>query len=196
MNKNAISVEIPQEVATQVTAKLQEIKTLLAPYTAHLTKEDRMNLAKMGDKSLAFVSKVMEYVQTNPKFIPAMMNAEEFKKDFNANQQMVPFQTLADQISEAVKDTAILTGNEAYVQALYYYGNVKMFAKAGDPRGESNLRRTKPTLPKWQKIKPRGRKTYRIVCSTSLLAQNSLLKGRFFLLLGSNSLPKGRKSLL
>lgn len=136
MDKNTISVEIPKEVATQVTTKLQEIKTLLAPYTAKLTKEDRINLAKMGDKTLAFVSKVMEYVVTNPKFIPAMMNVEEFKKDFNANQQMVPFQTLADQISEAVKDTSILTGNEAYTQALYYYGNVKFFAKSGDPEAK------------------------------------------------------------
>lgn len=158
MNKNAISVEIPQEVATQVTAKLQEIKTLLAPYTAHLTKEDRMNLAKMGDKSLAFVSKVMEYVQTNPKFIPAMMNAEEFKKDFNANQQMVPFQTLADQISEAVKDTAILTGNEAYVQALYYYGNVKMFAKAGDPEAKVIYEELSQRFPRGKKSSPEAGK--------------------------------------
>lgn len=151
MQKNLISVEIPKEVTTEVVAKLQEIKALLAPYTASLTKEDRVALAKMGDKSLAFVSKVVEYVETNPKFIPAMMNVAEFKKDFSANQQMTPLQTLCDQLSESVKDTTILTGSEAYTQALYYYNNVKMFAKTGDTEAKVIYEELSQRFPKGKK---------------------------------------------
>lgn len=151
MNKNLINVEIPQEVATQVVEKLQEVKALLLPYMAKLTTEERKSLAKMGDKTLAFVSKVMEYVETNPKFVPAMMNVEEFKKDFKTNQQMVPFQTLSDQISEVVSDTSILSGNEAYTQALYYYGNVKFFAKTGDAEAKVIYQELSQRFPRGKK---------------------------------------------
>lgn len=152
MNKNVINVEIPQEVANQVIEKLQEVKTILAPYMAKLTIEERKNLAKMGDKTLAFVSKVMEYVETNPKFIPAMMNVENFKKDFKTHQQMVPFQTLSDQISEVVSDTSILAGNEAYTQALYYYGNIKFFAKTGDAEAKVIYQELSQRFPKGKKV--------------------------------------------
>lgn len=151
MNKNLINVEIPQEVANQVVEKLQEVKALLLPYMAKLTTEERKSLAKMGDKTLAFVSKVMEYVETNPKFVPAMMNVEAFKKDFKMNQQMVPFQTLSDQISEVVSDTSILSGNEAYTQALYYYGNVKFFAKTGDAEAKVIYQELSQRFPRGKK---------------------------------------------
>lgn len=132
MSKNQISVEIPQQVLSEVNTKLQEIKDLLAPFMGSLTVDERKSLPKMSDKTVAFVTKVIEYTNSNPKFIPPMMDASEFKKDYRANQVLLPIHATSQQVSELMRDTIMLTGHEAYVQALYYYGSVKLAAKAGD----------------------------------------------------------------
>ena len=137
MSKNQISVEIPQEVLAQISTKFQEIKTLLAPYLVSITTEERKSLPKMSDKTVAFVSKVVEYTASNPKYIPSMMEPAEFKKDYDANQALLPLNAVSQQVSEMMKDTIMLAGHEAYVQALYYYGSVKLAAKSGDSEAKT-----------------------------------------------------------
>ncbi|MDF2832354.1 MAG: hypothetical protein K0Q82_1460 [Chryseobacterium indoltheticum] len=137
MSKNQISVEIPQEIITQVSSKFQEIKDLLAPYMGNMTVEERKTLPKMSDKSVAFVNKVIEYTIANPKFVPTMMDAQECKKDYIANQALLPLYAVSQQVGEMMKDTIMLTGHEAYVQALYYYGSVKLAARAGDAEAKT-----------------------------------------------------------
>ncbi|MCD0478886.1 hypothetical protein LPB90_10475 [Chryseobacterium sp. LC2016-29] len=137
MSKNQISVEIPQDIVTQISTKFQEIKDLLTPYMGVMTVDERKSLPKMSDKSVAFVNKVIEYTFANPKFIPSMMDAEECKKDYTANQTLLPLHAVSQQIGEMMKDTIMLTGHEAYVQALYYYGSVKLAAKAGDAEAKT-----------------------------------------------------------
>lgn len=78
---NQISVEIPKTVLDEVSQKLQECKTALAPYLQALTADQRKSLFKMGDKTVATVQKVKTYLNTNPEFAPAYMNQEEFLKD-------------------------------------------------------------------------------------------------------------------
>ena len=137
MSKNQISVEIPAEVLAQISTKFQEIKTLLAPYMGSLTTEERKTLPKMSDKTVAFVSKVVEYTTSNPKYVPSMMEPVEFKKDYDANQALLPLNAVSQQVTEMMKDTIMLTGHEAYVQALYYYGSVKLAAKSGDAEAKT-----------------------------------------------------------
>lgn len=137
MSKNQISVEIPQDIVTQVNSKFQEIKDLLAPYMGTMTVEERKTLPKMSDKSVAFVNKVVEYTEANPKFVPPMMDAQECKKDYIANQTLLPLHAVSQQVGEMMKDTIMLTGHEAYVQALYYYGSVKLAARAGDAEAKT-----------------------------------------------------------
>lgn len=137
MSKDQISVDIPNEVVTQISTKFQEIKDLLVPYMGAMTLEERKNLPKMSDKSVAFVNKVVEYTLTNPKFIPTMMDAVECKKDYTANQILLPLHAVSQQIGEMMKGTIMLTGHEAYVQALYYYGSVKLAARSGDAEAKA-----------------------------------------------------------
>jgi hypothetical protein len=58
----------------QVKTKAEEIKALLAPYITPLTPEQRRALAKMGDKTLAFVEKAHELALINPLFVPPFLN--------------------------------------------------------------------------------------------------------------------------
>ena len=137
MAKNAISVEIAPEVITQLEEKLKEIKELLTPLSVKLTASERMGIPKMSDKTVAFVSKVVDYVTSNPLLVPPIMETEEFKKDYKANQALQPIYAISEQINEMLRDILILTGSEAYSQALLYYASVKMAAKVGNSEAKT-----------------------------------------------------------
>lgn len=130
-NNNQISVEIPQEVLTQVEAKLKEIKNALAPYLQALKSDDINSLYKMGDKSVATVKKIQDYLTTNPEFAPAYMNQEEFRKDVAVVSALTPIYNMARQLSADLSDTITLAGSEAMVSSLLYYGSVKEAASKG-----------------------------------------------------------------
>lgn len=129
--KNQISIDIPKTVIGDVTDKLQECRALLAPYLQGLTVEERKSLFKMGDKTVATVQKVKDYVETNPEFAPAYMNKEEFLKDEALVTTLSPLGNLADQLASDISDTIILAGSEALAAALFYYGTTKEAADRG-----------------------------------------------------------------
>ena len=129
--KNQISIEIPQNVLTEVNQKLQECKTLLAPYLQALTLDEKQSIFKMGDKTVATVQKVKTYMDTNPEFIPAYMDTAEFLKDEAVVSALDPLGNLATQLASDIKDTMVLAGSEAIVGALLYYGTTKEAAAKG-----------------------------------------------------------------
>lgn len=129
--KNQISVEIPASIITEVTQKLQDCKTLLTPYLQALTPADRESIFKMGDKTVATVQKVKDYLVTNPEFAPAYMDSAEFLKDEAVVTSLTPIGNLAKQLSSDLNDTIMLAGGEAVLSALLYYGTVKEASAKG-----------------------------------------------------------------
>jgi len=129
--KNQISVEIPAAVIAEVNQKLQDCKTLLSPYLQGLTTEERKALFKMGDKTVATVQKVKSYMDTNPEFIPAYMDKTEFLKDEAVVTSLTPIGNLATQLASDIDDTLTITGSEALMSALLYYGTAKEAADKG-----------------------------------------------------------------
>lgn len=128
---NQISVEIPQNVLTEVTQKLQDCKNLLAPYLQALTPDERIALFKMGDKTVATVQKVQSYLDTNPEFAPAYMDASEFLKDVTVVSSLAPIKNLAQQLATDLDDTLMLAGSEALTASMLYYGATKEAAARG-----------------------------------------------------------------
>ena len=122
--QNQISIVIPATVINEVTQKLQECKTLLAPFLQGLTSKQRQDMFKMGDKTVATVQKTKSYVETNPEFVPNYMDKTEFLKDEAVVTQLNPISNLAKQLYVDSSDTVMLAGSEALKQALYYYGAV------------------------------------------------------------------------
>lgn len=129
--KNQISVEIPATVISNVQEKLQECRTLLAPYLQALTSEEKETIFKMGDKTVATVQKVEDYTETNPEFAPAYMDQGELKKDVAVVTDLSPLRNLANQLASDLSDTIMLAGNEALLAALLYYGAVKEASNKG-----------------------------------------------------------------
>ncbi|MFC4686532.1 hypothetical protein ACFO4P_06235 [Epilithonimonas pallida] len=129
--KNQISVQIPATVINSVQEKLQECRTLLAPFLQGLTPDQRETIFKMGDKTVATVQKVEDYTETNPEFAPSYMDQPEFHKDVAVVNGLSPIRNLASQLTADLSDTIMLAGNEALIAALLYYGSVKEASSKG-----------------------------------------------------------------
>ena len=117
---NQIHVEIPETVITLVKGKLNECKVALAPFMQGLIADERRDLFKMGDKTVATVKKTQSYVETNPEFIPAYMDVREFNRDVTVVNQLKPIEDLVQQLGVDVSDTRMRGGSEALQQALLY----------------------------------------------------------------------------
>ena len=64
----------------------------LRKYLIALSPEQRRTMLKMGDGSEPFVEKVLDYVKTNPQFLPAVLSAEEMDKDWKLINQLLIIQ--------------------------------------------------------------------------------------------------------
>ena len=128
---NQIDIAIPPAVLTDVTTKLQEIRTALQPYITTLTLSERETLPKMADKTVAFVQKTLAYAGTNPEYAPGYFNTADLGTDLTAVEVLSPINGLAQQIASDINDTMMLAGSEAYTMSLVYYNAVKNAAKTG-----------------------------------------------------------------
>ncbi len=130
--ENRISITINEEATAKITGAIATIEQQL-PNLINLTKEERHELPKMGDKTIAFVTKTLEYAKQNPQVVPSFLDVTEFEKDVvavtNLNKVLIPLQ----QLVEKLDDSTLLAGSEAYTAALIFYSAVKGAAKAGVP---------------------------------------------------------------
>ena len=137
MNENRISLDISPADADAITTAIQILATKLQPLLIALEAADRQSLAKMKDKSVPFLEKIVQYVESNPEFVPIFLNTDEMKKDFNAFTVLNNFLRPLAQITRNLEDTAMLCGSEAYSAGLIYYGSVKQAAKANVPKAKA-----------------------------------------------------------
>lgn len=130
--ENRISVAISAEAIANIMAAIATIEQNL-PTLVNLTADERKSLPKMGDRTLAFVGKALEYTKQNPQVVPNFLETAEFNKDVDAvtalNKVLIPLH----QLTEKLDDTSMLAGSEAYMSALVFYNAVKGAAKAGVP---------------------------------------------------------------
>jgi hypothetical protein len=146
--KNEIAVVIPPAELATINQLLSDLKTAIAPYIHPLTKEDIAGITKMGDKTVAFVSKVKDYTTTNPEYVPDFMSVPDFIIDTNAINTLSPILKSVQQITDDLRDTVILSGNEALVAALLYYGNVRYNSGAGQASAKTIYEDLKKRFPK------------------------------------------------
>ena len=130
--ENKVSITIDEEAMTTISQALTAIRQNM-PELINLKEEERHVLPKMGDKTVAFVNKTLEYAKQNPRVVPAFLDMVEFEKDVVAvtdfRKVLIPLQ----QLVEKLNDTTLQAGSEAYTAALIFYNAVKGATKAGEP---------------------------------------------------------------
>lgn len=129
--KNRIKDQLPEEVFVEVDTKLKEISQLLAPYLVALSPKERMKLPKMGNSTIPFVQKSLEYTLSEPEFVPPFMNPELFITDLKTYEQLKLLLRQVQQLGSGLDDSAMQAGVESYQYALSYYNSVKQAAKIG-----------------------------------------------------------------
>ena len=110
-------------------------RVLLRP----LMPEDRQALPKMGEKTVSFVNKSLEYARQNPGVVPAYLDVTEFAKDVNATSAMFKVAAPLRQLLDQVEDTLTTGGSEAYQAALVFYNALKTAVKSGETQYQTMI---------------------------------------------------------
>ena len=136
--ENLISTELPAAVAADITEKLNAINTALAGILLfNLTGQDRLELYKLGDKSVAFVEKALEYAGNNPALVPSYLDLGEANKDLKLSKDLNNILKQVSTLQRAIEDTAMVAGSEAYDAALVFYASVKGASRVNVPGSQS-----------------------------------------------------------
>lgn len=137
MNENRISIQISSADAKAINDAIAVINEKLQPILIALDAGDKRNLAKIGEKSVSFVDKTIQYSETNAEFLPAFIDVAEMKKDYAAFNTLNGFLRPLTQITKNLDDTATLCGSEAIAASLTYYNSVKQAVKMGVPNASA-----------------------------------------------------------
>jgi hypothetical protein len=136
MSENQVTL-IPAAVITQAVDLATQLNTLLAPYMQALTAAERHGILKMGDKTIAFVNKTLDYAQTQPQFAPTYMNTQELANDVEVVNGLTRIEQPIANLASQLNDTIMIGGSEAYVAALMYYNSVKEAVKRNVPAAKA-----------------------------------------------------------
>jgi len=128
--QNLISVSISSEEMTQIKSAVDVLMTKLLPKLRTLKGDEKSELPKMGEKTYSFVQKACEHCVQNPELVPQFLDMEEFKKDVSAFEELRGIKAQITQLSDALSDTQMLTGSDAYSAALMFYNIVKTARKS------------------------------------------------------------------
>ena len=123
--KNRISVKIPEADLAQIKASIATLQEKLLPHLAFLSPEERQDMLKMGDKTLGFVQKSLEYCQSNPDLVPPYIDVAELEVDVAATETLRSLYQPISQIYDGLSDTMALSGSESFSTSLMFYGGIK-----------------------------------------------------------------------
>ena len=136
--ENLISTSISTETLVAVNTNLTAINTALAHILLfNLTATERQSLRIMGDKSIAFVQKALEYAENNPALLPPYLSLAEAQKDFALTHDLYGILQQINTLQRAVEDTMMVAGSEAYDAALIFYNSVKGASRVNVPGSEA-----------------------------------------------------------
>ncbi len=130
------SIELSEQEQQDVIAALDTLKKVLMPKLVDLNSSEIKQLAKMGDKTMAFVEKAIVHMEQNPSLVPTYVDVAECKKDIEGVSMLREFNNPLEQITEMVSESMMLCGSEAYTASLAFYNAVKGAAKAKVPGAE------------------------------------------------------------
>ena len=159
MSTNPINTNPTQADATGggVTPSLDEQGIMTAietirqklPFLLNLTPAERKGLAKLGDKSRAFVLKAVDVATQNPEALPRSHSVQDVQNIADVFRGMFSIRLALQQLYKQVDDTTTKIGSDAYAVARTVYAGTKTpVARAHLATAASNLARRFGRKPK------------------------------------------------
>ena len=105
---------------------------------AELSDSDRRRLLGSGVRRYGFIDKVSDLMAVNTDFIPSFLDPENFKTTLRRLETVRNVNALLQQTLRLNTDILLILGDEAYRQALSFYGAVRDAARRRAP-GASEL---------------------------------------------------------
>jgi hypothetical protein len=128
-----LSNEDQQAILESVNAILQKM-----PFLIDLSAATRTSMAKLGDKTEAFVRKAVELANQHSTMLPAGF-VQELQKDSNLLDAIAPVRVAIDALQKKIDDTTMQAGAELFAAARTVYsvtktpfGNAVMRTASGD----------------------------------------------------------------
>lgn len=129
MNQNNVSIEFTEAELQSLRDAMAAMRAILDPHLKVLTPQNRIKLPKMGDGTLPFVEKAIDYAKSDGKFLPPYVEMTELEKDWAVFKSLMPLYRELKQLESNMNDTLMMAGSEAYIGSLGYYNSVKYGAR-------------------------------------------------------------------
>jgi len=98
----------------------------------------------MGDKTLAFVTKMAEYAQSLESLMPSYLDVPGLVIDANTSHDLLPVFQELDGFATDVDSTRMVAGSEGYVGGLIGYGALQGAAKNNQPGAQAAIDTVSP----------------------------------------------------
>lgn len=135
--QNLIQGTISSSDLNDVVNAIKTIESKL-PFLIGLTIEQRKSLLKLGDKSIPFVEKVLQYAESNPDLVPPYTDLQELQRDIELTKKLNVILRPLSKITEKVDDSIMAAGSDAFQAALTFYNSARGAADAG-VKGSKNI---------------------------------------------------------
>ena len=142
--QNLVTKTVPAKTITDALKLVRDARALLAPYLVPLTPDERAGLPKMGDKSVAFVTKAAEYAQSLPTLMPQYLDVAALVVDAGVNADLLPLYQELNGFTTDVDSTRMEAGSEGYTAALVAYGALKTAAQLNQPGAQAAVAELEP----------------------------------------------------
>ena len=145
---NRISFQLTDEERTKVQGATKTLVEVLDPKLITLAADDRKELPKMGDKTVSFVDKSLEYADAYPNYIPSFINVSNARFDYETVKILRNVATPLERICNQLNDTMTLAGSEAYTASLSIYKVLKNAANMGQPGADEASKELSNRFPR------------------------------------------------
>jgi hypothetical protein len=125
---NRISATVSPTDKAAILTKLTEIKALL-PFLLNLTKDERIQLPKLGAASLLFDEQCASYMASAPNLVPPYVVPAEVTKDRVLRLTVADILREVKKLLEQLDDSLLLIGSEIWLADLSFYQTVRQAAR-------------------------------------------------------------------
>jgi len=121
---NYVSVQFSDAERDTLLVAIASLKDSLS-FLKPLSAEKRQSLAKLGDKSRAFVEKALDVALQHPDILPRAFDLDEMQRDVDAFRALYAVAMELERLQRLVDDTVMALGSDAYSASLAIYTYAK-----------------------------------------------------------------------
>lgn len=127
---NLVSATISPAAKAQVLTKFQEIMDLL-PFLHNLEQSTKKGITTIGTEREAMDATFNAEMAAHPDLVPTYVDKEELARDRKLRADLLELVQRAEEVRDALEDTAHEAGSDVLMAYLSFYNNVKQAAKRG-----------------------------------------------------------------